>query len=126
MARFTGRDSIVWQKAQDLAFEIIQVADALPRRTSAQVLSNQIIRASTSIGANIAEGHGRYMSGADANHLLIARGSPAETDSWLDMLRRMQLITASKESEQLCAKADDVTAMAKSLHRSPKLREPRQ
>ena len=38
MGRFTHRDLIVWQKAQDLALEIIQLADAMPRRASAQVI----------------------------------------------------------------------------------------
>ena len=128
MARFTHRDLVVWQKAQDLAFEIIQLADAMPRRTSAQVVAGQIIRSASSIGANIAEGHGRFTTGANANHLLIARGSATETDSWLDMLRRMNLISPEAESN-LCGRADEVTAMltsmARSLQRAPKLREQR-
>jgi four helix bundle protein len=128
VARFTHRDLIVWQKAQDLAFEIIELADAMLSRGSAQVVARQIIRSASSIAANIAEGHGRFTSGANANHLLIARGSAAETDSWLDMLRRMKAITPAKEAE-LCAKTDEViamlTSMARSLQRSPKLREQR-
>jgi four helix bundle protein len=128
LAKFTHRDLIVWQKAQDLAFEIIRLADAMPRRTSAQVVAGQIIRSASSIAANIAEGHGRYTSGANASHLLIARGSTAETDSWLDMLRRMELITPATESD-LCRRADEITAMltsmSRALQRAPKLREQR-
>ena len=62
------------------------------------MLARQIITAATSIGANIAEGHGRYTPGAHRNHLSIAKGSAAETDSWLDTLRRFGWITSEEET----------------------------
>jgi four helix bundle protein len=128
MAKFTHRALVVGLKAQDLAFEIIQLADAVPRRTSVQVVAGQIIRSSSSIAANIAEGRGRYTAGANASHRLIARGSTAETDSCLDMLRRMQLL-APEQEEALCRPLDATTAMLASMsrapQRAPKRREPR-
>ena len=51
-----------------------------------------------SIGANIAEGHGRYAVGAYRNHLSIARGSACETDGWLDLLHRAGYIDEEMES----------------------------
>jgi four helix bundle protein len=62
------------------------------------VLIRQIVASATSIGANIAEGHGRYTPGAHRHHLSIARGSAAETDSWLDLLRRAEWITVEDEA----------------------------
>src|SRR6478672_11670878 len=75
---YSHRNLIVWQRAQELA--------------------RQIIMAASSIGANIAEGHGRYTLGAHGNHLSIAKGSAAETDSWLDSLRREGYLTAEEEA----------------------------
>lgn len=88
---------LLWQRAQELAYEVIQITKQLPQTWASAVLARQIIAAATSSGANIAEGHGRYSLGAHRNHLSIARGSTAETDSWLDLLRREGLIDIHEE-----------------------------
>lgn len=91
------RNLILWQKAQELAFDIIQVVKALPDAYISTTIAQQIIRSATSIAANIAEGHGRFSPGAHRNHLSIAKGSAAETDSWLDLLRREGLLSVDEE-----------------------------
>lgn len=99
MAKEYGyRNLIVWQQAQELALAIMQVVQVVPQSWANAVLVRQIVSAATSIGANIAEGHGRYALGAHRNHLSIARGSAAETDSWLDLFRRNGWITAAEEA----------------------------
>lgn len=95
---YTYRNLIVWQRAQQLAFQIIELVQHAPQSWANAVIVRQIISAATSIGANIAEGHGRYMPGAHRNHLSIARGSAAETDSWLDLLHRAGWITSEEEA----------------------------
>ena len=77
------------------------------------MLARQIISAATSIGANIAEGHGRYTPGAHGNHLSIATGSTAATDSWLDLLRREGRITPEEEAA-LHAECMEIMAILKS------------
>lgn len=111
MARnYTYRNLIVWQRAQELALKIIQITQRMPQNWSNAVLIRQIISSATSVGANIAEGHGRYAVGAHRNHLSIARGSAAETDSWLDLLRRGGWITA-KEEAPLHIECDEIIAI---------------
>ena len=95
---YNYRNLIVWQRAQDLAFQIMQLVQRVPQSWANAVVVRQIISSATSIGANIAEGHGRYTPGAYRNHLSIARGSAAETDSWLDLLRRAGWITVEEEA----------------------------
>ncbi|HEX6292558.1 MAG TPA: four helix bundle protein [Herpetosiphonaceae bacterium] len=95
---YTYRNLIVWQRAQQLAFQIIQLVQQVPQSWANAVVVRQIVSSATSIGANIAEGHGRYVPGAYRNYLSIARGSTAETDSWLDLLRRSGWITAEEEA----------------------------
>ncbi|HEY0733467.1 MAG TPA: four helix bundle protein [Herpetosiphonaceae bacterium] len=95
---YTYRNLIVWQRAQQLALQIMGLVQQVPQSWANAVIVRQIISAATSIGANIAEGHGRYMPGAHRNHLSIARGSTAETDSWLDLLHRAGWITFEEEA----------------------------
>ena len=77
---------------------MIKLTRRLPQSWANAVLARQIITAASSIGANIAEGHGRYTPGAHGNHLSIAKGSAAETDSWLDSLRREELLSLEEEA----------------------------
>src|SRR3989304_4783323 len=92
------RSLIVWQKAQELALEVARLVAALPKDAVPSVLGRQIIASAGSIGANIAEGYGRYAAGAYRNHLSIARGSACETDGWLDLLRKAGYIDEQTEA----------------------------
>jgi len=49
----------------------------------AQEISRQVFRSAMSIGANIAEGHGRHEGPEYIHYLIIAQGSANETDHWL-------------------------------------------
>jgi four helix bundle protein len=99
MAKEYGhRNLIVWQRAQELAHQIIKLTRRLPQSWANAVLARQIISSATSIGANIAEGHGRFTPGAHGNHLSIAKGSAAETDSWLDTLCREGYLSREDEA----------------------------
>lgn len=95
---YNHRNLIVWQRAQELAHQMIQLTKRLPQSWANAVLARQIISAATSIGANIAEGHGRFTPGAHGNHLSIAKGSAAETDSWLDSLCREGYLSRDEEA----------------------------
>ncbi|MEX0750287.1 MAG: four helix bundle protein [Dehalococcoidia bacterium] len=100
----------MWEKAQLLTVEIIRFTKALPADRTTNVLVQQIVRSATAIAANIAEGHGRFAAGAYRNHLSIARGSVAETMSWLDTFRRLDLIDPHLE-ERIITLGDEVMRM---------------
>ena len=102
--RYGFRSLIVWQKAQEMALEVARLVAALPKDAVGSVLGRQVMASAASIGANIAEGYGRYAAGAYRNHLSIARGSACETDGWLDLLRRSGYIDEHTESKlhELC------------------------
>lgn len=96
--RYSYRNLALWQRAQEFARDIIALVETLPPSRSGEVLETQLLRAATSIAANIAEGHGRFSPAAYRNHLSIAKGSACETDSWLDLLRRLGQIDAQTEA----------------------------
>jgi four helix bundle protein len=96
---YSYRKLILWQQAQDLAHEIVVLLEGLPANRTSDTLFRQVVRAATSIPANIAEGHGRFSPAAYRNHLSIAKGSACELDSWLDLLRRRTIVTADQEAD---------------------------
>jgi four helix bundle protein len=55
-----------------------------PKVMQAQEITRQMFRSATSVGANIAEGHGRYEGNEYARYLVIAQASANETDHWLN------------------------------------------
>lgn len=107
---YTHRNLIVWRRAQELAHRVSIIVQRMPNSWANAVIARQVISAATSVGANIAEGHGRYTPRAHRNHLYIARGSLAETDSWLDQLRRMGFLTAEEEAP-LLGECNEIAAM---------------
>ena len=82
-----------------MTLRIIGHVSSLPRTPVSEVVTRQIIRSSSSVGANIAEGHGRFSLAAFRNHLQIARGSAAETDNWLAVLADAKLMESAVEPE---------------------------
>src|SRR3972149_7558503 len=86
---YTYRNLDLWQRAQELAVRVIKLTERFPSTAAASGLARQIVGSAASIGANIAEGHGRYSYAAYRQHLSIAKGSASETDSWLDLLSRL-------------------------------------
>jgi four helix bundle protein len=82
----------VYRIAEDLADRIWSIVtrwDRLPRDT----VGRQLIRAADSIGANIAEGHGRGSKIDHRRFLRISRGSINETKQWLRRAFRRKLLS---------------------------------
>ena len=103
----------MWQRAQELSLLVFRISRALPGDRATAIIAQQVLRSATSIAANIAEGHGRFSAGAYRNHLSIARGSTAETISWVDLLSRAELIT-SEQDEQLLGLCAELMRMLSS------------
>ena len=106
----TYRDLIVWQKAHSLAKQVIENCRGFPKDDEARVIKRQLIRSSTSIPANIAEGHGGHRGRAYRNYLIIARRSASETDYWILLVRDLEYI-GPEEYNQLQQSCTEVMMM---------------
>ncbi|PIU03466.1 four helix bundle protein [Candidatus Shapirobacteria bacterium CG08_land_8_20_14_0_20_39_18] len=96
------KNLIVYQKAKTLTIDVINYfANAKLDRVS-EILIKQLIRAVSSIGANIAEGYGRHYSKSYHQFLGIARGSSFEADYWLEII-----LETNKFDEQIIKKFKD-------------------
>lgn len=82
----TYKDLLFWQKAYLVARQVIAICRKSPKDHISLIISRQIIRSSTSIGANIAEGFGRYKGKEYERFLQIALGSAQETEYWIGLL----------------------------------------
>src|SRR5260221_10730008 len=74
------RDLVVWTRAVDLVEACYKLTKLLPQ-SEIYGLSSQIRRASVSIPANIAEGHGGRNLGEYLQHLSLANGSLKELET---------------------------------------------
>ena len=68
-------------------------------KTVQNTVGYQIIRASDSIAANIAEGYGRYTPADRKRFYIYSRGSLEETKSWLRKLIRRKVLSKSDASK---------------------------
>jgi four helix bundle protein len=84
-------------------------------------LTSQLRRASVSVPANIAEGHGRGTRGAYAGFLRIARGSLREVETHMLLAKRLGM-TDIEEVDRLLIDTDEIGRMLHAL--IARLREP--
>lgn len=88
------RKLIVWQEAHSLALAIYKEVLNFPEHEKF-AMANQLRRASSSIGANIAEGSGRKTAKDKVHFYIIARGSLIECDNFLELAHDLKYIDDS-------------------------------
>lgn len=81
------KDLIFWQRGHQVTTLAIILCRKLPKERVADILISQVIRSAASVGANIAEGFGRYKSKEYERFLQIALGSANETEYWLIIIK---------------------------------------
>ena len=116
MSRFSKFEEIqASQKAREVTLTIYRLSGSGSFARDFG-LKNQICRASVSIMANIAEGHGRRTNVEFANFLNIARGSVAEVQSHLHIALGLGYVDKN-QFEDLYGRLDEISRMALSLAR---------
>lgn len=83
------------EELSDMIWNIVLEWDYFAKDT----IGKQIVKASDSVAANIAEGYGRYHFKENKNFCYFARGSLEETKTWLRKSIRRGLIDKSKHQE---------------------------
>ncbi len=95
-----NKENPLKEKSYAFALRIVKLYKHLVYEKKEFVLSKQVLRSGTSIGANIAEGN-QAQSKADFVHKLsIAHKEAFETEYWLCLLRDGEFIT-EKQAESL-------------------------
>lgn len=87
---------IIKKRTKQIGLEVIKLVDELPNKPSAWAIAKQIIRSSTSIGANYRAAR-RAKSTADfINKLKIMEKEADETQYWLEILEESNLINTER------------------------------
>jgi four helix bundle protein len=107
------KDLPVVQRAFQLVRAVDEFVKTLPSTPQGRTIGDQLFRAATSIGANIAEGRGRDIGKEYERYLRIARASANETDYWLHVARDCGLLRGS--FEEMFGLTDECLRMLSSM-----------
>jgi len=103
------RDLVVWQKAMELAVLTYELTKPMPK-SEQYGLTSQMLRAATSVPANVAEGNARGSRKDYARFISIARGSVVELETHLELSVRVHLLNATTVAPAISL-ADEVSRM---------------
>ena len=102
-----NRVNVLRDKSYKFALRIVKLYKHLTEEKKEYVLSKQVLRSGTSIGANIAEGNQAQSKPDFIHKLSIAHKESFETEYWLCLLRDGEFIT-EKQAESLIIDCQEV------------------
>ena len=79
-------DSLLISKSKEFALQVIKVCNFVKQNKKESVLSNQLIRSGTSIGANIREAFYGHGAADFIAKLQIALKECSESEYWIELL----------------------------------------
>jgi four helix bundle protein len=108
-----GKDNIIVQKSYAFALQIVQLYKSLVEKKEF-VLSKQILRCGTSIGANVHEAIGSESKKDFIHKLGIALKESRETSYWLNLLKDSEYISKD-EFNKLSNLCDEIVRILNSI-----------
>ncbi|MBE9041412.1 four helix bundle protein [Oscillatoriales cyanobacterium LEGE 11467] len=108
------RRSVGYEKAYRFAIRVVKAYRYLTEEKREFVLSKQLLRSGTSIGANLAEAHGAISQADFSFKVSIAYKECLETKYWLSLLKDTDYID-SKAFESIYEDADEIAKILFSI-----------
>ena len=109
-------ESVAYQKALSFAKRIVDLGRHLSSAHQEDVMSRQILRSGTSIGANIAEARCGYSRKDFAAKIYVALKECSETLYWLELLHMTDYLT----DEEFDSLLEDCEALRRMLSATTK------
>lgn len=103
----------IQERTFQFSLKIIQLYKGLSRSIVSDVIGKQLLRAATSIGANVAEAQGSVSRKEFLQYLQIARKSNYETLYWLRLLQRQSGQSAALQ--EFIAEATELKSILTSI-----------
>ena len=113
------------RRTQRFAVEILKFADKLPNKRSLNVLSNQLLRCSTSVGANYRAACKGKSTADFINKIVIVEEEADEAIYWLDLMEEAGLVS-SNEIFPLKKEANELTAIFTAIGKTAKANQANQ
>ena len=104
------KDNPLKDKSYTFAVRIVKMYKYLCDKKHEYVLSKQVLRSGTSIGANIVEANGAISKDNFSAKMSIAYKEALETKYWLDLLKDSDYLE-SKGYDELYQEADEISRM---------------
>jgi len=113
------KDNVVYAKSYDFAIRAVKLSQYLQKEHKEFVLSKQVLRCGTSIGALIREGHYAQSKADFISKLSIALKEANETDYWIDLLKDTGYMTEAMH-QSMKHDIDEIVALLVSIIKSSK------
>lgn len=108
------RESLVFDKSRVFALRIIKLYNYLKSERGEYVLSKQLLRSGTSIGANIAEAEYAITKKDFLSKIYISLKEASEIKYWLDLLHDADLLS-NKEHSSIVADCEELLKLLTSI-----------
>ena len=116
--------SLVYEKAYKFAIRVVNAYKYLQEDKREFVLSKQLLRSGTSIGANIAEANGGISPADFSAKISIAYKECLETKYWLSLLKDTSYMESNAYSS-IYRDADEIAKMLFSILKKTRIKEQR-
>ena len=110
-------DNVVQNKSYDFALRIVKVYKYLSQEKKEFVLSKQLLRSGTSVGANIEEAIGGQSKADFFAKLTIAYKEARESKYWIRLLRDSDYLTM-EQSDDLLKDVEELLKIIGSIQKS--------
>jgi four helix bundle protein len=107
------------RRTQRFAIDVIRFIEQLPNSRSLNILSNQLLRSSSSIGANYRSACKGKSTADFINKIVIVEEEADESIYWLELMEESGLVN-SKELPLLKKEADELTAIFTAIGKTAK------
>lgn len=115
-------DNVIQQKSYAFAVRVVKLCQYLVTTKKERVLSKQVLRSGTSIGANVEEAIGGQSKADFLSKISVAYKEARETSYWLRLLKDTGYLTEEAFSA-VHADADELCRILGSIQRATKERE---
>ena len=111
------KENIILSKTYNFALRIIELYKYLSKEEKEYVLSKQILRSGTSVGANSEEAAGSISKRDFRAKFFIAYKEARETHYWIRLLRDTKYLEENK-AEELLTKIDELLRIIGSIQKT--------
>lgn len=104
----------ICQRSFGFAARIVRLVNALPRTVAGSVIARQVMRAGTSVGANIEEAQAASSKKEFARRMEIAQSEAREVLYWLRLTGECELISTERLSD-LIREANEIVSIVTTI-----------
>ena len=96
------KNNVIITKSMDFAIRVVKLYQYLRRDKKEYVMSDQILRSGTRIGANLREGIYAQSKDDFISKMSIALKEASETEYWLELLFKTEYLNQEQYTSMMC------------------------